>query len=87
MYTLKRVSSAGAEMYFSLGNQFTILHNYSEEEFKERLEELFDEEEDFDTDIYAFVFGESGSAMYPLYKDQPGFILCENGSILLDLSF
>lgn len=96
MYTLRRISSGGAEMNQFLGDSYTLVSQKDcPDGFKNSLENHFRDyravedaehiQEELEK-IYAFVGGEGGKVIQPLYKNQKNCIMSSDGSTFANLS-
>lgn len=89
MFALRRISGQGIEMNHSLGDGYTVvgrLENY--EEFARSFKKVFNKDHVADLDpesddhtkrVFAFVSGQNGSFVQPLYSNQQNYIMTESG--------
>lgn len=85
MYTLRRISSEGVEMNFSLGEQYVVVHQQtSPKEFQRDFEQFKNTYPD--GEIYCFVWSEGGKEQYPLFVNQKAFIMTETGRTFSNLT-
>lgn len=81
MFILRKITTQGVRMHFSLGKSFTIVtESDSLEEFKKSLSGNDPKE------TYAFISDENGKVLN-LYRNQDNHILTENGSVYDNVSF
>lgn len=97
MFTLRRISGDGVEMNHILGNGYTFIHKLVNEDefkktfaihFKKELPKEDDNVQSFDDEnCYAFVSGQNGSYIQPLYKNQKNFIMTSDGTTFDNVSY
>lgn len=80
----------GVEMNHELGKSYTLITlGINTEEFRQTFRLIF--ERDYDTvqdnDTYAFVTGEGGTYVQPLYKGQQAYVMTSEGSTFSNLTF
>lgn len=96
MYTLRRISGEGAQMNQFLGNSYTLVSKeLSPVGFDNSLKNHFSTfcaikdaihmQQEIEK-IYAFVGGEGGKVIQPLYKNQKNYIVSADGSTFANLT-
>lgn len=89
MYTIRRITESGVEMNKSLGDSYTLVHRaYNYKEFSKVYERIYgkchvadlDETADDESkNCFAFVTGEGGAYVQPLYCTQRNYIMSSDG--------
>lgn len=96
MFTLRTITEDGRETNQSLGKRYTVLsRELSSEEFKRSFKIKFNKDHVADMDetadnatrnCYAFVVGDNGECLTPLFYGQKNYIMTENGKTFSNLS-
>lgn len=93
MFTLRRISQNGVQMNYQIGHEYTlIMREYNYRDFAETFELKFkrpladdNKPDSDDASIHAFLV--NGSEILPLYRDQPAYIMSENGTTFDNVSY
>lgn len=79
MFYLRKISGQGVEMNFTLGDDYTLIHNFrNPEEFKEALE-IYEATKSPKNENKIFAFITGNGRTLPLFQIQQNYVMTGNG--------
>jgi hypothetical protein len=97
MFALRKVFKDHTQINLNLGNEYSLVERDSNyDKFSEtfliefasgHVADLDEETTEFTINCYAFVIGEGGKTIHPLYKNQFNYIMTESGKTFSNLTY